>query len=461
MIPLFTIGQALAHVPVIYITSPEEDWCAVINGTVGSDIVMLTPGVYTGPCDIVAKLSDQPGEQTVVESFDPLYPAVFAAGDADYVLHTSGESLLVMQVEFADLPAGVTAIRVGALREMWVRYSWFRDIAGDAVVQEGDVGVFSITDSEFVGVGNPIRIGCEDGSCSSPVFDVDENLIVGAAEGIRIGPGSAGTIRDNVIVSSGAGIRITGDTTSEIEINGGLYETTGPAIHIVRGPVLARANVAIGSPAVLASGADIAGVRLVGNTFVGALDLTGWGPGRDLALDSDAILGAIPDVGGADAAGNVACDDVPGACFVDAAAWDFYPAPGSPLRGAGIDDDEIGADWCGRVRETPPSAGAIDGFGDLSFGALTPTFKELVDCSLPSETPGTTPTTPGTTPTAPGTTPDTGEAPLVTEDPVPPPGCGCDGTAGGWGTLLWVPLIFRIRGRRSTPRTGRSGSRSP
>lgn len=457
MIAVFALSSAFAHVPVVYIAGPDEDWCAVINGTVGSDIVMLTPGEYRGPCDIVAKLSNQAGEQTVVQSFDPLYPAVFVAGDADYVLHTSGESLLLMQVAFEDLPIGVTAVRVGTIHEMWVRYAWFRGVAGDAVVQNGAIDVFSVTDSEFTGVGTAIRIGCDDGSCAAPLFDVDENLIVDSGVGVAIARGSFGTVRDNVIVGTGTAIRVSGDPAGEIEISGGLYQTAGPALDVVRGPVLVRANVAIGEPSVQATGADIAGVRLVGNTFVGPLDLAGWGPGRDLALDSDAILGVVPDVGGADAAGNVACDDVPGACFVDPAAWDFYPAPGSPLRGAGIGDDEIGADWCGRVRESPPCAGAIDAFGDLSIGALGPAFKEDLNCTLPDE-PTTEPTTPTGT-TTPPETGDTGEAPVVTPDPPPPEGCGCNGTGilGGW----WLPLLLRTRGRRSTPRTARPAPLSP
>ena len=44
----------LAHVPVIYVTNPSEDWCGVIAGTLGGDIVMLEPGRYRGPCSIVA-----------------------------------------------------------------------------------------------------------------------------------------------------------------------------------------------------------------------------------------------------------------------------------------------------------------------------------------------------------------------------------------------------------------------
>ena len=214
-----------------------------------------------------------------------------------------------MQVAFEDLPATVTAVRIGDIRDAWVRYDWFENVAGDAIVQRADVAQLFVTDTEFTGVGAAIRIGCDDGTCSTPLFDVSDNLIVGSELGITIAPGSWGTALDNVVSSTGTAIRVSGDPRGTIEIAGGLLETTGPALEVLAGPVLARANIAIGAPAVRAVGAELAGVRLVGNTFVGELDLAGWGPGRDLALVSDAILGSTPDAGGADTSGTVSCDD--------------------------------------------------------------------------------------------------------------------------------------------------------
>src|SRR5688572_8151418 len=111
---------ALGHIPVVYITRPTEDWCAVINGTIGNDIVMLEPGTYQGPCDIVAEISDVDLELTTVQSFDPADPPVFLPGAADYVLSVSGHRLILLQLEFEDLPEGVDAVRVDDIRELWI-----------------------------------------------------------------------------------------------------------------------------------------------------------------------------------------------------------------------------------------------------------------------------------------------------------------------------------------------------
>src|SRR5688572_16135139 len=94
-------APASAHVPVIYVTTPKEDWCGVIAAALGGDIIQLAPGTYTGPCAIEGKVSDPIGESTIVQSLDPTDHAVFTAGAVDHVLALSGVRIVLLQVTFA------------------------------------------------------------------------------------------------------------------------------------------------------------------------------------------------------------------------------------------------------------------------------------------------------------------------------------------------------------------------
>jgi hypothetical protein len=420
---------AQAHVPVIYFAGPADDWCAVINGTEGSDIVMLSGGEYTGPCEVHANVSDTPGEQTTVQSLDPLDPAVFVGSDADHVLRLRGESLLLLELMFRDLPAEVDAVRVADIREIAVRRSWLRGLAGGGVVQESDVeGGLVVSDVEFTDVARPVVLGC-GGACGAGRLEVSENLLVGAVAGVAVdGPG--GLIIDNVVVGAGDGIRVDG----AFELIGNLVQAEAAAI-AVTGSASVRSNVAIGAPA-LAAGE---GAEVGGNTWVGEVSAS------SARLVNNAILGPAPALEGD--VGTVVCDET---CFVDAPGWDFFPAPGSPLRGAGV-AEAVGADWCGRVRGDPPSVGAIEAFGEVSFGPLAPTFKEAIDCGLPLGTDGTDGTDGALETGAETLDEPRGDAPPAEAGPAQ--GCGCGGplglSSGGLAPLMALLVARRRAGRRS------------
>lgn len=439
---------ASAHVPVVYFAGPTDDWCAVIDGTVGSDIVMLYPGEYHGPCDVRAHLSNVVTEQTTVQSFDPLNPAVFVGSDTDYVLKMTGESLLVMQVLFRDLPEGVDAIRVDDIRVAWVRYAWFDGVPGAGVVQVGPATELSVTDTEFLDVGRPVDLGC-GGACAAATVEVSENFVTRGTVGITVAGGS-GLVIDNVVTQVGVGIAVDG-TGGDLEVVGNLVEASGAAVDVLGGPVVLDANVAMGDPA-LRSGAAPE-IRAVGNTWVAvgaaAVALEGWTEAAGNRFVDNAVLGDLPSLPGVPMEGSVACD---AGCFTDAAGWDYFPAEGSPLRAAGVDDDDLGADWCGRVRDDPPAAGAIESYGSRSFGPLAAGFKEDTDCSLPAETvpppPGTTgPTTEPPSTTGPGVDDPAGDggapAPAAT-------GCGCRaGSPAPLSTgLAAVGILAALRRRR-------------
>ena len=110
MILAWLTSTAMAHIPVVFVTTPEEDWCAVINAVQGGDVVMFTPGDYYGPCDIVASAPIKGGEITIIESVDPQDPAIFHNGGGDYILSVTGPSVTLMLMDFTEVPASTRAI---------------------------------------------------------------------------------------------------------------------------------------------------------------------------------------------------------------------------------------------------------------------------------------------------------------------------------------------------------------
>ncbi|MEM6927694.1 MAG: hypothetical protein AAF602_12245, partial [Myxococcota bacterium] len=260
------VHGASAHVPIIYITGPDEDWCEVINGTIGNDVVYLLPGTYQGPCEARADLSDVPAEQTTVTSFDETDPAVFGGSTGDFVLRFSGERLQIRDVAFRDLPEGVDAIRVGGIKELWVKRVAFTRVAGRGVVQDGPVDELRVLDTAFRDVAHPLTAGgCAD--CTVPQLVVNDNLVTGATVGLAVGRGATGELEDNVLVRVDEGLQLDG-TDGALTVAGAFVDAAGDGVVVSGGPVTVRASIVVGSPAVRAeSPSDTA---LTGNTLHGA-----------------------------------------------------------------------------------------------------------------------------------------------------------------------------------------------
>ncbi|MEL6151405.1 MAG: hypothetical protein AAFR56_17395, partial [Chloroflexota bacterium] len=134
-----------------------------------------------------------PAEQTTVTSFDETDPAVFAGSTGDYVLRFSGERLQIRDVAFRDLPAGIDAIRVGGIKELWVKRVAFTRVAGRGVVQDGPVDELRVLDTAFHDVAHPLTAGgCLD--CTVAELVVNDNLVRGATVGLRVGAGATGEL---------------------------------------------------------------------------------------------------------------------------------------------------------------------------------------------------------------------------------------------------------------------------
>jgi hypothetical protein len=425
--PWWLAAVASAHVPVIYVVGPTEDWCATINGTIGNDLVMLLPGEYRGPCVITADLSDVPVEETLLVSFDPADPAVFTGSDADFVLSIDGQRLVVWQLVFRGLGPGVDAVRVGPMVRTWIRASTF-DSVETAVRQVGDVGELLVTQNHFVDVGTGVVIGCAGGACSAPAFEVHDNWFERTALAFDVATGSTGTFTDDVVTGAGTALRTAGD----VAVTGAWFQSAGPAVDATAGTLTLGSSVVAGD----VTGARDAVVVVTGSTVAGAVSLAAPGSVlRGSALDRAPTRG--------DLEGTVVCDDAT-SCFTDAAAFDFYPPPGSALRAAGQADPLAPLDWCGVTRPAAPTAGAWQAVGPASAGGLGSAFKDDLPCPEPGtsahsgEHTGTAPedhTGLPTTSTT-GTTPTTDGAPVVAASPAT--GCGCGTTSPGNDVLVHI-----------------------
>lgn len=432
---LWWIPLAQAHTPVIYITDPDEDWCGVIASALGGDIVMLEPGTYTGPCTIEARAPDKLGEQTIVQSFDPMDLAVLEpAPGSDHVLQISGDRLVVLQLAFRNVPAGVDAIQILDIEEAKIRWIEMEDSEGHGIRQLGDAAIVSISDSIFLDVAHPIALGCP--GCLLSELVIDDALLVGPRVGIEVGPGVPGTLVDTLVTAAtDTAVRLSGGAS--LTIDGLLLESSGDALALQQGPALIRNTIAMAGGDALQVGDG--SVQILGNTLLGDVALSGDDTQRTLV--GNALDRPLPG-GAGDEHHNVICSE-PADCFTDAAAWDFYPSEGGLLRAAGESSGDLVADWCGHVRESPPDAGAMEGYTNPTIGPITIGLKDLFDCSLPQGT-DTTPQDTGTPPLTTDKTTDTG---AVVSPRDAPSTCGCRGAPGsGLAGLLWL-LIVRRRTR--------------
>jgi hypothetical protein len=434
----WVVAAARAHVPVIYVVGPADDWCATLNGTLGDDVVMFLPGEYRGPCDFVARSAGVPEDETLVTSFDPAYPAEFVGTDGDHVLRVSGDRVAMWLLAFRDLPAGVDAIQVGPIARAWVRSSSFERV-DTAVRQVGDAAELLVTQTRVQDATTAVSAGCA--GCAAPSVDVATSWFQRVAGGVWLAPGAVGRVTDVVATDGGTAVGGAGDVVVD-----GVWATgEGPLVDVAGGATRVQRSLLDGAVALRAaegSALTVSGSTLRGTLAWPAAVPAGW------RVDGSAVTEALP--AGVAAAGTVVCG--PG-CFTDAAAGDLYPAPRSPLREAGTADPEAPTDWCGAARGPIPTAGAWELLGPRSPGPLVPGFKDDLACAVASPFPHS-----GDHTGLPA--PHTGEPDPVV-DPEPPPvvaaatgrGCGCatpaDPAAWVWSAAAAAGW-YRTRSRRFT-----------
>ncbi len=355
MLLLLLAATAQGHVPEVFITTADEDWCAVIESAAGGDYVLLEPGDYTGPCDVVSKVSDPPGEVTIVQSLDPTQPArMLHDGSSPYIISLAGDVGLLLDLDFGEVPDDVVAVELREGANLGVRNGRFGG-AGTAVRQVANIGIVGLRDSHYVAAtGVALDLGCE-GACAPDTVEISNNLVDGGAPRFRVHAASVDVVDNTALDVSGALFQLT--------IGGGTVTANtldADVPLVVVGPAVVSSNLLFGE-------VSIDGAQFVGNTLVGSLTVLSG------EQDHNAMVGGLPGPT------DVACDDD---CFVGFAARDLYPAADGPLVQQG-EGPAIERDWCGRERARAPAVGAFAFVGaGGSPGPATTEFKSRVDCRL-------------------------------------------------------------------------------
>jgi len=362
MLLLLLAATARGHVPEVFITTADEDWCALIESVAGGDYVLLEPGDYQGPCDVVSKVSDPPGEVTIVQSLDPTQPArMLHDGASPYILSLAGDVGLLLDLDFGEVPDGVVAVELREGANLGVRNARFGG-PGTAVRQVADIDIVGLRDCHYVGAtGVALDTGC-DGVCVPGTVEISNNLIEGGSPRFLVHAASVDVV-DNTAID------VDPSPTGE----GALLQLTVGGGSVTANTLDAGFPLAVEGPAVVSNNllfgeVSIDGGPFVGNTLVGALTM------QSGEQDHNALVGAAPGPT------DVACDED---CFVDLEARDLYPAAAGPLV-QGVEGPALEQDWCGRDRVTAPAVGAFAFHGaGASPGPATAQFKSRVDCRLP------------------------------------------------------------------------------
>ncbi|MEZ4316716.1 MAG: hypothetical protein R3F61_04415 [Myxococcota bacterium] len=437
------LAAAQAHVPILYVFGPEDDWCGFLSQTVEidgalfypGDVVILEPGEYSR-CAVWALYTDTDTEFTVIQASDPDDPPRFVHdGGPEPMLDIMGTHIQVFDLAFESVPAGATGLRVHDIDHAWFRFAEFTGIAGTGMRVEGAASDLWVLDDRFEteagGVG--LQLGCE--GCAQNVR-VRDDLVLGAGTGIVSAPGAVVEITDVVFGGPGDGVQVWGGPDTSF-LTGNLFVDVGAALEVHGGPLVVRNNLVRATGTAISASDDgtasFERVRVLGNSFAGG------------AVELGAVTGAgfeVADNAGVSGggAGNVPCD---GACWRDPAMNDFYPAAGSPLLGAGegTTDDALFEDFCGQERVEPRTAGAIQFVGDIGWDPLTVGFKSDFQCSIVGP--------PGK---------DTGFQ--ETDDEAPKCGCAQAGDASFGGRALGIGLFLGFLVRRRSASTA-AASHSP
>ncbi|PCC68578.1 right-handed parallel beta-helix repeat-containing protein [Nannocystis exedens] len=408
---------------------PGDDFCAAFNAAAPGDTVVLAPGEYSGPC--VLSSGGAPGMPKTLRGADPDDHAVIVyAGQSSNVLDVLASDIVIADLTLGPSGATIDAIKIKDGSRITIQSCLFDQVGGISIAANSkDSDGVQILGNTFLDLqATGIYLGCQDGMdvCAATnvviadnLFDGVDSSAVGYAMELKLD--SHGVVRDNVIHDTkGPGIEIYGSTdlarVSVVERNLVIGSRTAGTIEIGGGPAVVRNNIVVGGAEAGLYVYDyqnrdlVRAIHLVGNTVVGdegpAILLKEWAAGKDLELTGNAawqsagagpaVPAAIPGVA---MAGNVDCTDDPAACWLDAAARDFWPTEGSPLRTDGAAPtlaDPLTDDFCGQPRGAVPHAGALEWTMSQGPGGLPVALKSSFPCPQDGETTGD-PTGEGTT----------------------------------------------------------------
>ena len=439
-------GPAVAHETMIFETTADEDWCAVINEVaMPGDIIRLAPGDYMGPCVISRTPPEEQDEYTIVMSLDPENPArILYDGSSTAQLTVEGDQVMLLSLDFGPVPDEVTPVEILGHREIWVRYNRFGPHNGTAVKVSGAVDGLHVLDNDFESVALPVNL--ELGVESQSWVDFGYNRIRGASLGMRARGNWRGWVRENVLweVQQGFDVQAVGD----LEVRGNWVRFEDQGMELVSESVQFESNILHGGGQGLALGSeDSSGSYLVsGNSFVTETAPAVLFVGADAELKSLGNLSLLSLEGGD---GNVTCASK-AACWVDVDAGSYYPTQ-DPVINAGVQTGDLGLDFCGRERSEWQWVGGLE--------AACPGDPEVFDFDFKRNFRCTYADLSGANESCHEREMDTGDGPdtggVGGEEPVG--SCACSsqaqGVSGFWGLLGGVWVSRRVQRRRRSTRS--------
>ena len=346
-------GEARAHDTQIFEVSPGEDWCATVNEVaMPGDIIRLAPGDYPGPCAISRTPPEEQDEYTMVMSQDPANPArIVHDGESDFLITLEGDQLMLLSLEFGEVPEGMIPVEIIGTREIWLRYNRFGANAGTAVKVSGPVEGLHLLDNEFDGVALPFDL--ELGAGASWV-DVGDNRIREAEIGVRATGEWRGWIRNNVLwdVTQGALVEAGGS----LDVRGNWIRFEQQGLDLVAAEAQIEANILHGEGQGLAIGSEETPgtYAVLGNSLV-----TETEPGIRIRGSAETV-GTLRNLSlpAIDGVGNVECE-TRDSCWENVDEQSYYPVriPESDEAASGL---SLGEDFCGRPRSQTPWAGGLE-----------------------------------------------------------------------------------------------------
>jgi hypothetical protein len=329
---MWLLSVAWAHVPVIYVTSPSEPWCGVINSATAGDIILLSEGDYEGPCSIDPLPGKYVHDSLLIQpATDNLEVRFHHDGSSPWIVASQSEyGVGFLGLTFPHVPEGVAGISMQGNIRGTVSDNRFEQVEGVAVAAS-DVSVFVARSNQIDGdsTGTGIVVS------ASPrrhlvMATLDQNRLDGLATALHITNQQA-TVTDNYISANPSIFAI--DAELQLHRNfvlGGLQATDS---------VVRATNNLLANGAIAITGAHTAWKH---NTFYLAPTL---GDGDHVFTNNVVHATDLPGQG------NISCVD----CFLDDG---YSPDPDGPLAHAGV--PSISTDFCRRARTDPPTVGAIE-----------------------------------------------------------------------------------------------------
>ncbi len=474
MILLFALStSALA---TEYVIPPGDPWCDVLNAAAPGDTVILQSGDHAGPCAITNGGTE--GAPVTVRGGDPAAPPqIVYAGANSNILDIVADYVTIAGLALGPSRPDIDGIKIKEGSYAVIEDNRFTGIGGISVsANSADSVGITIRHNRFTDLeGTALYLGCHDGagSCAATDLLVEGNLIDGVSSsdvgyGIEVKKDSWGRVADNVIVDTqGPGIEMFGseDAAAASTVDGNLVvgsrnngsiEVGGPYVTVTNNIVVGGGD---GGICVYAYWDSVHDVIVAGNTLVGdsaaavrvASETTASRLVDNLAWQTNGSSPFPGPMGGLTAAGNITCTSA-AACWVDEAAWDFWPVDGSAATTSRVTEVTLDHDFCGRSRADPPTVGAIEWTTLGGPGPLAVDFKSTFGCPEDETTTDTGPTdtnptdtsTPGDDSGPADTSPDDDSA-AGTKDGA---ARGCTTTAGPGAVAAGLIAMLLIARRR-------------